>query len=192
MLTITGPMRSGTSIVARIAHQLGIDMGTHMRIPPPGSGLDPEYEDLWVADDLARRALGVPVGLAQLPFETYIGNRQRKARGKPWGFKSPLLVLYWSEWIEAIHAEDPFVTVLCGRPGNECLASITRAARTAEELETLLSIQQRIYQVLPDIDAQKPLEIPFGTPPEQIAAQLATLMGIESYDPEIAVRGIRT
>ena len=38
MLTITGPLRSGTSLVARIAHQLGIDMGQAMSMPPAGSG----------------------------------------------------------------------------------------------------------------------------------------------------------
>lgn len=192
MLVITGPMRSGTSIVARIAHQMGVDMGASMRMPPPGSGLDPEYEDSFLAEDLARLAVAAPVTVSWTSLALYIGNRRRKARFLSWGFKSPLLALFWYEWTKALaKAREPMKLVLCGRPGPACLASLARAARNPIELDTLRRIQGRIYEALPDVDARADLVVPFGTAPTQIAKELSALLDL-SCDEATAVRGIRT
>lgn len=191
MLTITGPMRSGTSIVARIAHQLGICMGTAMRIPPPGSGLDPEFEDIVLADELARDAMGLGK-LYWYQLKDYIERRPFNSSG-PWGFKSPLLALYWSEWLEAAEAcGESVVTVRCARSFEEMEASLVSAARNEQERNALLALQCRIYKHLSPVLGYSSAVISFGTPPQQIAEKLASLMGIEHYDPEIAVRGIRT
>lgn len=191
VLTITGPMRSGTSRVARIAHQLGISMGTQMRLPPPGTALDPEYEDQPLADALATFALrGV---LDEALLEGYRRVRQEEAKGSRWGFKSPLLLLCWSAWIRSVAqgSSEPPVVILCTREAPSCRESLVRASRSETELRALLGIQARILQALAEREGAGDLRIPFGMSPREIAAQIAHRMEIPDPDLDLAILGVR-
>ena len=95
MLCITGLMRSGTSPLARFAHQMGVTMGTYMRFPLQNEWSHFEWEDAALADALVYEIAnpGDPDRPREI-IDEYVRVRQRAAKGKPWGVKTPFLLPY--------------------------------------------------------------------------------------------------
>lgn len=184
MLTIVGPMRSGTSIVARIANQMGIAMGTSMLMPPAGSLLDPEWEDLALAVPLFLD----PKDMSVTRMYSYIRSRQATQRGL-WGFKSPGLAMYWPLWIEALQrANEPMQLVVCERDLDDCTKSLRREHTIEPFLTMIEDFQARIVIGLQQIK-QAHTTIYFNETPESKATKLSHLIGIQQ-EPQ-HVRGIR-
>jgi hypothetical protein len=134
MMTITGVMRSATSLAALTANQNGVKMGSTM-VMPIGS-LNEEYEDMALAGPLTRSVFGDEAFEADRVFGDYVETRQREFEQlnqisplHAWGFKSPLLMLYWDEWKRATDGI-PQVTVVTSR----CLAAAMRSLQLATEL----------------------------------------------------------
>jgi hypothetical protein len=134
MMTITGIMRSATSLAAKTANQSGISMGDSMVIPY--GDLTEEYEDLALAVPLTRAVFNGDPFDAERVFSDYVYSRERKhqdARGSlpnrtGWGFKSPLLLLYWEEWVKATSGISN-VVVMTSRCLRESMESLKRASR---------------------------------------------------------------
>lgn len=139
MLVITGLARSGTSALARLAHQAGICMGTQMYIPTAGT--EPEWEDIGIVHALAVAVLDKknPAPDFSAYFKQRMCHSAEEGNGF-WGFKSPQACLFQRE-IEAAAAEheEPVYWASSIRPPSEVLASIERVRalvgdRVAEEL----------------------------------------------------------
>lgn len=197
MLTILGPLRSGTSRVARIAHQMGVDLGATMRFPPPGRGLDPEYEDRDLADKLTRWALlDQPIRGSMRPdiadfLERYVECRKFLASGRPWGIKTPLLSLCWREWKKAlVEADEHNQVVLCSRSRVLCQRSVARCARSETELQALRDVAHRVDEALATISLPDRLVIPFEMPGKKVRDALAALLDLPGPHPD-ALTGIR-
>lgn len=188
MLTVVGPMRTGTSRVARIANQLGISMGTLMAIPPPNMPVDPEYEDWPLASLLVKRALREEWNWpeASSMFSYYIERRRRENRF-PWGFKSPLLLFWWDEWVRAmVDMEEPLTTVVCKRINGNAYDSILRSA---PGMPYLIRWQGTMIDKVSSV--RRDLEVDFGGDPSVVAGSIAVLMGIKEPNLDAAVKGIR-
>lgn len=107
---VTGQMRSGTSLVAHLAHVFGIPMAETMSVGPGGRA-EPDFEDLMLLQELVRR---VPLDGAMYRtrgfrpwFRKYVKYRIKIA--KHWdsvigegqtrvlGAKSPFLSFFWTD-----------------------------------------------------------------------------------------------
>jgi len=82
MIIVTGLMRSGTSGVSRILHQMGVDMGRLMASPIPGT-LNADWEEWEISRYLMQNTPDYEYLL------DYCQRRQKAKWGKHWGFKSP-------------------------------------------------------------------------------------------------------
>ena len=157
MLTITGLMRSGTSLTAQTANAAGVVMGTQMLMP--AFGLRPEWEDTWLSTTLAVWALTDKVPDFDLLSE-YVRSRvelyehsKEMWRVSGWGAKCPLLMLYWDEWKQAVGDSENHVVVITDRPISETLDSIERVvywlvdpAVYGEEMPALQGKLQAAYE----------------------------------------------
>jgi hypothetical protein len=157
----------------------------------PQAGLDPEYEDARLAETLAYHAITGDVWEPGQVFRDYIRSRQRTG---PTGFKSPLLPLWWDEWLQAHHeTEEPSHVVQTQRNPAECYESIERTPLDRADKNLLIRIQgsleDRVSTVTPNLSVDFEC---LRTAPIRVATELATELKLESVDLDLAIHGIRT
>lgn len=164
MITIIGPMRSGTSLAAKLACEAGVDMGSLMTMPINGDW--PEYED-WGCVRLLQNPIFVP---READFVAYLSSRVERfaalnralERERPigMGFKSPLLVPHWEAWCGALKTLGMSQRVVAiTRPVELVLLSLERSAKSDAHLQILEEIQKRIYEGLKSIEPDVTFEL---------------------------------
>jgi hypothetical protein len=207
MLVITGPMRSGTSMLARMAQQIGIDMGRTMMIP--ACGLDAEYEDAelvmrlteWVVEESVPRDVGRQIWqYMKLRQERFDRDTKVRKDLESWGVKSPFLALFLPEIAEAAqHINEPLHLVVAMRSMDDTDVSMQHAMRRhlkpipwSRVMRRLRTVQGEIQRGLEDTEA---LKIPFDFMrqfPQSTVTRIANLVGIEDVDYGLAIRGIES
>ena len=202
MIVVTGPMRSGTSAVAKMLHQMGVIMGETQAMVPV-YGMDPEYEDHALASLLSAHAHGTDVDWGRF-LPAYFCGRAMHFSGVlslygdvcGWGVKSPMLALIWDQFMDM--APDP-VTVICTQRSGDDTRNSLRVSNDrllpglrGMAFETLESIQSEIERALPAIEAVSDLVVPIDEMkkhPRVVARKIANAVGVEYSDDAIA--GIR-
>lgn len=200
VIVVTGPMRSGTSVVARMLCQLGVFMGRTM--PMPLGPFDPEYEpaelvaplaealannDLEGAGEVTRRYL---TAMRSLMHDAGRYGLQVRA----WGLKSPLLAPVLPV-IREVLADDDMRLVVCSRPLEDlqqALAKLPVESVITDGVGGRLKIwamQGRILEALKSAKAD--LTVPYEATPVWKALQLSGLVHGEPGELNAALRGIR-
>jgi len=125
VIVVSGLMRSGTSVLAKMLHTSGVPMGEVMRFPPPGGFTHLEWEDASFSDALAARLAGKSSFDLQQFFETYISRRSES--GIAWGVKSPFVLPYLRNLRNVADELGMGVdVVLTERPFSETMKSLER------------------------------------------------------------------
>jgi hypothetical protein len=197
---ITGLMRSGTSPLAQMAHQMGVTMGTYQRFPWHSEHAHFQWEDAALSEPLADFIVnpGDPDAPRRL-IDSYVRIRQRKAKGKPWGVKTPFLLPFVEHLRDVCEEIDEKLTlVLTHREFSETITSIRRQLSHMSEFERG-EVAPRVFGIQDELKghwgaASKgaaifPLENTLDHPRE-VAGKLAILAGVKA-DIDLAVIGIR-
>jgi len=134
IVAVTGPMRSGTSLVAAALHAMGVRMAETLIAPMPGGHV--QWEDrafgLRVADAVLHQR-----SLSRIIFRNWFLERDHSARMLArtfdvdgWGVKAPPLVLLRHQFEELAAEHDFHVQwVTCDRPVADCRAAQRAWAR---------------------------------------------------------------
>lgn len=137
IILVTGLMRSGTSLVAKQLHELGVPMGTAMRFPLMRENSQLDFEDIEFTDNCLA-ALQGKISTEQLKrfFSTYIWKRGRHKI--TWGVKSPFLLPYVDLFKQM--AKEPTKVILTIRPVEDTYRSIEEQTRLAgpKEIQDIL------------------------------------------------------
>jgi len=135
MIIVTGLARSGTSAMAKLLHESGIDMGMTFLAPPPNlKDMTIEYEE----------SIGSLSLIKENRFpEGYFDFREKTKRTKEWGFKSPLCMFHLEE-LQARKA----VIVKMERDFSEIEASVNRCIGAVDFLR---GVNSRLMEIeIPD------------------------------------------
>lgn len=157
-----GLMRTGTSLIARQLHELGIPQGTQMRFPLMRENSQLDYEDVVFTD----RCLAAVKGLIRKSrlrvfFNSYI--RQRHSMGyEIWGVKSPFLYSYVELFKEeAAKLNEAVKVIVTRRDVVETFESIKRQTDSSEPTQ----IQQILMTCSePQADLIVPIEESWNNP----------------------------
>lgn len=159
IILVTGLMRSGTSLIARQLHELGIPMGSKMRFPLMRDNSQLDWEDVDFTDNCLSALIG-KIDTRQLErfFYYYIGTRKKKDLD-PWGVKSPFVLPYINLFKDC--AKDTVKIVLTERDVDQTFKSIRR--------QTILEGPEEIQKLLlpfrdPDADLIVKIEESWKTP----------------------------
>jgi hypothetical protein len=199
MIVVTGLIRSGTSPIARMLHQMGIPMGEHMRFPMLSNASHLEWEDSPFADVLmfaikdkweSERVRGL--------LAAYIKKRTDR-HGDTWGVKSPYLLPFIGDLqdiAKSMGVDMKLVTTI--RPYEDTEKSIhEQVAHLVEEdkasaLDVLLGLQSQLKTYVGQWDADLEIDIERTKRfPKSVALDLSDLTGI-AFNMEYAVSGIWT
>jgi hypothetical protein len=198
MIVVTGLMRSGTTPLAKMLHQMGVPMGEHMRFPAMGPLSHPEWEDEPLSSSLAKRLTGQmkPESIRGI-FKQYISGRVA-VHGALWGVKSPFLLPYMDQWRTAADevGSGEVIVITTERPYADTVKSLEAQSdymldpdRT-EFMEFLMSLQERLATARDELKANCTIDIgDTWAWPRSVAARLASVAGI-SVDLDAATRGI--
>jgi hypothetical protein len=158
MIVVLGGMRSGSSALAKVLHQLGVTMGAAMAMPIPCIPQE-DYEDAL----LGTMVLGAPTA-GELGF--YIESRRTQYQldrkqydlVQDFGVKVVALSLHWNAWCEAAEAQgEPLRVIRAERPEADMDASLVRCSKALAPkhrdawLARMRGIQERILKALAPI-----------------------------------------
>jgi len=200
MIAVTGLMRSGTSPLAMILHQMGVTMGAYMRFPLHNEKSHPEWEDADLAESLVMLIVKQHGSdAARRVIDRYVRRRIRVAKGKPWGVKTPFLLPFISD-LRSVCEEmgEPFRLAVTHREYSQTITSLRRQVEH-------LSIYER-GGVFPNLIKIQNVLAPYWSNaaegadvyefkdtrerPRDVARRLADLAGVD-IDVDVAIRGIR-
>jgi len=193
MIVVTGLMRSGTSPLAQMLHQMGVEMGSFMRFPTQTPVAHLEWEDALLAEPLAKHLLGQAEIDVPALLRSYILGRHGE-----WGVKTPFLLPFLRDFREiATGLGMQLRVILTERDYSETIKSLERQAaglsidKRQPALKSLLKLQERLSVSREDV-SQHALAVnhrDIQRDPRGVAAQLAQVAGIEA-DLDVATRGI--
>jgi hypothetical protein len=192
IVIVTGPMRSGTSAVARMCHQMGISMGTSFISPPPGTDMELEYEE----SELARYMIST-TQCEDKWFAEYAVTRMMEGR-KIWGVKSPFIIPILEPLVKLWSEVDKVVVICTARPIEESMRSLEsgmfRAKIAKTEYVNIINAQHELYKQLKNKRYPFDLVVDYAdvvrTPLMSVIEPVSKLVGIENYDRKIALAGI--
>ena len=200
-MAISGIMRSGTSPLALMLHQMGVSMGSHQRFPAPGNEFSSfEWEDAALADQLVQEVLPSkdPTRPSRVIRE-YVAARKRGAKGKPWGVKTPFLLPFVAELRAACdEAGEDCVLVVTKRNPREARDSLRRQMSHLSVFErggvrphvfNLQDALEKCWDAASDGAEIFEIEETLGHP-RKVARRLADLAGVK-VDADAAIRGFR-
>lgn len=169
MYVVIGCMRTGTSSLAKLLHESGIVMGSHMNHPLPGF-TEADYEDERLATKLMQATI-LGHSIDSTWFSEYVASRRKHAEAlktiygdsiRGFGVKSNLLPLFWSAFRHgASLAGEPIVAIKTERAVEEQTESLSRLSewmvpdRRAEYREKLLAMNARVREALAGISADQ-------------------------------------
>ena len=123
VILVTGIMRTGTSLVSKQLHLMGVPMGTQMRFPINGQE---DWEDVEFTDMMLARLTGRDVSDRE-EFMDRIWTYATGRRGpNTWGFKSPFALPFIEDIREAIAVEADLKVVLTTRPVTDTYESLKK------------------------------------------------------------------
>lgn len=164
-------MRTGTSLVSKQLHELGVPMGTTMRFPLARENTQLDWEDIEFTDKCLATLKGTSVRGARLKifFNQYI---RRRGTGL-WGVKSPFLSPYIEMFKEeANHLGHKVKVILTTRDTDDTFDSIRRQTDSQEPIKTQYEL---LTYVPPAPDLIIPIEDSWKTP-ELVKDKLSKLI----------------
>ena len=193
MIVVTGLMRSGTSPLAQMLHQMGVEMGSFQRFPAQTPVSHFEWEDAPLAEPLVRHLLGlVEVDVPAL-LRSYILSREGQ-----WGVKTPFLLPFLRDFRQiATGLGMQLRVILTDRDYSETVKSLERQTvdlpveKRQPALKASLKLQGILLKAREDVP-QHALVVEhrdIQRDSRAVAAQLAQVAGIEA-DLDVATRGI--
>jgi hypothetical protein len=199
MIAVTGIMRSGTTPLAMMLHQMGVTMGTYTRFPSVNPRSHFEWEDAALADPLLKRIAGQEFMSLKGFLRGYIESRKAESGGNLWGAKTPFLLPYISELrVACEHVDEPLTVILTSRDPAQTRQSILEQLDHIETgqresvLDRLYAIQDRLESHWGD--ARKSAQVfefkDTQENPRKVAGRLARVAGINA-DLDVVTRGIR-
>ncbi len=197
MIVVTGLMRSGTTPLAKMLHQMGVGMGTFTRFPTHNKNAHFEWEDAPLADPLLAMLSDSKeeAHVSQL-LGAYVASRRTK---EPWGVKTPFLLPYMKQLRRVCRdMDEPLAVAITERDYAETLRSLERQSDHLEgdELQAVreftIKVQDKLALHWEGVSHHAELfnfkeaqESPLRT-----SERLAALAGVK-HDPATATRGIR-
>ena len=137
IVLVTGLMRSGTSLVAKQLHLMGVPMGTLMRFPINGQD---DWEDVEFTDMMLARLSGADLSEKD-DFLCRVRQYEQDRRGPhTWGVKSPFALAFVEDIREAV--EDEVKVILTTRPVKDTYASVKKY----EHIVDLTGFQDQLFQ----------------------------------------------
>jgi hypothetical protein len=144
IVLVTGLMRTGTSLISKQLHLMGVPMGTEMRFPPARETGQDDWEDIKFTDLMLNHIMGLDL-LDYRAFKSEISayerRRVREAGGEfpvLWGVKSPFALPHIDTIKEAV--DDEVKVVMTTRDLEETYKSI--------KVQTDLALMKRIQDGL--------------------------------------------
>ena len=200
VIFVTGLMRSGTTPLAMMLHQMGVTMGTMTRFPLHNKHSHFEWEDAELADSLLAlimkpREEDTPERL----IDYYVRKRIHEANGKPWGVKTPFLLPFITQLRSVLDKiGDPFTIIVTQRDYKDTIESLRRQTSHLSEFQrggafpNLVKIQEHLASYWKD-GADGSTIFDFKEAHEYPRMAAKRLAGIAGIDPDIdsAIRGIR-
>ena len=192
MIVVTGLMRSGTSPLAQMLHQMGIPMGEFMRFPLHSDRAHLDWEDSVLSDRLVGEiVLGCENDMSEFFFD-YIVRRRTPDSGV-FGVKSPFLIPFMEQFLEAAEAaNEPIGVVVTERDYEDTVESIYQQTHHLpfDEQSVCLDIQRRLADDIGRVIADRKIQIEdTWAHPRIVAGWLASVAGVDA-DMDVASRGI--
>ena len=183
VVAITGPMRSGTSLVAQVVHRLGYAVAPYIPAPAP-----PGWRSDWEDADLSTKLM-----LGRTPrWDAYITRRKRQAAALGFAgvaIKSPYLSLH----LGAVRsrADILIVTTRDQWDRRDSLARCIEAYKLdlrstvadADEIEGAQGVAQAAADAVISYEGAV-------AHPVELVEQLAALLGVESEDTKAAAAAL--
>ena len=200
MIAVTGLMRSGTSPLAIMLHQMGVTMGTYLRFPLHNENAHFEWEDAELADPLLALILKPKEeDTPERVIDYYVRKRIHVMDGKPWGVKTPFLLPFLPELRSVCEdVDEPLSVAITQRDYKDTIGSIRKQVSHLSEFERggvlprLVKIQEQLAPYWKSA-AEDSTVFDFKETqesPHTVAKRLADLVGIKP-DIDVVVRGIR-
>jgi hypothetical protein len=177
---VTGLMRSGTSVLSQMLHEIGVPMGLSMRFPLQVKGAHLEWEDHEFSEPLAQLLLGDTDAVGSWGLEhfmySYIVNRNAVHAGD-WGVKCPFLLPYIEKFRKVADSVDSRVKViLTEREPVETYESLARLVDVTKTLEMVQKIQSQLEPAWNSFRGREDLRVRLvdtQSDPEAVRAGLA-------------------
>lgn len=200
MILVTGLMRSGTSPLAKMLHQMGVKMGTYQRFPSMNPLSDFEWEDVALAEPLANILSGKSDQDPNEAIDFYLDQRVTSEQGTVWGAKTPFVLPFINEFKKQCEKhEESLSTILTDRPYDDVMRSVDRQLSHLGIKEC--SVAHAFCNKVQDLATKKWLEASEDAHvfhlkethdnPETVASRLAGIADIEIEDIKSVTRGIR-
>lgn len=191
MILITGLMRSGTSLAARIAHQSGVDMGIYFYAPVPMTTFDLEYEDAPLTHFLSARP---EKDDAKKFLQEYLPIKKESSRADAWGYKSPFALFYMDEIKQVLQdMGEPLHIIKTFREPEEIYRSLSvRSMEMGLDYSALHRLQNEMEMAYNHCKADIVLDHDFMRQDAEIAsAYICDLAGIKQAPAMVARFGVR-
>lgn len=173
IVVVVGVMRSGTSLVSRQLHRLGVPMGTTMRFPLPTSVCQEDWEDVEFTD-LMLAYLTEKMGEKEVRDRIRAYGRKR-GKSAVWGVKSPFLLPYVTLFKESV--EDEVRVVQTRRSIPETFESIERQLIIPPAIEAVKELQRMLIPALDNVQPDLVIDIEESwASPETVKSKLQDLL----------------
>jgi hypothetical protein len=191
-------MRSGTTPLAKMLHQMGVCMGTHQRFPTVNPLSDFEWEDAALAEPLCEDLLGVSERDTRRVIDEYVQGRMEQEAG-PWGVKTPFMLPFVSVLKDICEKRmEPLSVVLTDRPYEDTIKSMLRQFDHFDDdsyhgvVEAMLALQERLRDASgAALDGAHVFPIDqTHDEPARVAHRLSSISGIKDANIMGASRGI--
>ncbi len=157
MIVVLGPGRSGTSWIAALLTELGVDMGEGFSRVPVSAGHP--ATDYCTFEDIGVRRVNVLLKLyGHANIARYLAQRAEAAAG-PWGFKDPRTLDFWPTWRAALGQSALMICTM--RPWADVKESIQRAGWSY----ALPAIRKR-WELTQELAPSADLVVPFSDLPD--------------------------
>lgn len=179
-ILVVGLMRSGTSLISKQLHELGVPMGSELRFSFPGPGGQLDYEDIIFTDKCLATIKGeADIGDLHSFFQNYA--RDRREQGYTiWGVKSPFVLPYVDLFKRMVG--EPVKVIRTIRNVEATYKSLERQVGTMEkqlDVNGILSQMTRVQDMLRTctVDADLTIDITESwTSPESVRDKLIELI----------------
>lgn len=177
IVLVTGLMRTGTSLISKQLHLMGVPMGTEMRFPPARETGQDDWEDIKFTDLMLNHLMELDL-LNNSEFSSeilsYEQGRVRETGGEVpvlWGVKSPFALPYIYTIKEAV--DDEVKVVMTTRDIEDTYKSI----KVQTDLKLMKRIQDSLVEFNDTSKADLVIEIEESwSSPESVKLKLEQLI----------------
>lgn len=173
IIVVTGLMRSGTTLVSRQLHRMGVPMGTTMRFPLPTEVCQEDWEDIEFTDLMLDRMTGKTAD-SWLNCQVR-GYAQKRSVVPVWGVKSPFLLPYVNLFKEAV--DDEVRVVQTRRSIPDTFESMERQLINPQTLESVKALQRMLIPALDNVQPDLVIDIEESwASPDSVKSKLQDLL----------------